>query len=693
VTEPIETPNSLNASQKLHLMARCQYADKLLSDVESILAAAESKSPFLKYKQDISATQAKVVRDYIARIRAQVIRALESQGMEPSEPQFGALHSVRVTLAFAGIALDECGARYMRGYGDVPEPIIPELNGLVDELKGLIARLDSYLAQGLGQNLQARLEKLRPANGVSLVKTLERVINTHGLVEFRPALANIVDRLESTNFEIAFFGRVSSGKSSLLNRIVQKDVLPVGVTPVTAVPTRIIYAPADGAMAWFADRRAERFELGRLAEFCTEQHNASNWKRVTRLVVELPSARLRDGVVYVDTPGLGSLAKAGSAETLAYLPRCDLGVVLIDAGATLSAEDLGTIRALYEATVPAMVLLSKSDLLAPDDQQRVRQYVSGHIASELGLNLPVHVVSAKPEYLELLENWFNQEILPLYDRHVTLARDSLDRKIGALRVGVESALRSKLRGSSSCDTADHSRFRALEKDLRMVGGRFAEIRAKALSMTDEIREAGDAALRHAASAFVDSWTRDGASAADAIRIVTLAVEDFGGEMTRPIVMSLQEVAAISTEVLARTAAELSLESAPDPNELQAALRDMPRPDLGNFNFGIRPNRLAAAFGLAAARRDAESKLRSQIGDQLSAAFSGYGKQLESWVRRTTADLQARFDSHADAYRAHLDRLLNQEQLTPEDQGTIERDLTELTAGMRTQTAAEAPRAG
>jgi hypothetical protein len=46
---------------------------------------------------------------------------------------------------------------------------------------------------------------------------------------------------------------------------------------------------------------------------------------------------------------VGSLATAGAAETLAYLPQCDLGVVLISAGSTLNDEDLSTIRLLYEA--------------------------------------------------------------------------------------------------------------------------------------------------------------------------------------------------------------------------------------------------------------------------------------------------------------------------------------------------------
>ena len=150
----------------------------------------------------------------------------------------------------------------------------------------------------------------------------------------------------------------------------------MGVNPITAVPTRLAYGTEPRATAWFADRKPEQFDIERLAEFVTEQHNPANIQHVTRIVVELPARRLREGVVYVDTPGLGSLATSGAAETKAYLPRCDLGVVLIDAGSTLTQDDLATVQTLYDAGIPASVLLSKADLLAPADRDRALQYVA-----------------------------------------------------------------------------------------------------------------------------------------------------------------------------------------------------------------------------------------------------------------------------------------------------------------------------
>ncbi len=564
----------------------------------------------------------------------------------------------------------------------MPDAVLPELNGLVSEMRGLIAKLDSYLAQDLAQDFESRLEKLQKAGtDVSLIQTLERIINAHGLVEFRPPLANIVARWESTGFEIAVFGRVSSGKSSLLNHILQKDVLPVGVNPVTSVPTRIVYGASPRGMAWFADAGAQQFEIERLSEFVTEQSNPGNAKHVTRIVVELPSPRLRDGIAYVDTPGLGSLAAAGAAETLAYLPRCDLGVVLIDAGATLTADDLATVQALFEAAIPAVVLLSKSDLLAADDQERVTKYVVDNIRSQLGLSLSVRPVSVKPEHALLLERWFEEEIAPLYDRHVELWRESLRRKGGALKAGVEAALLAQLQRFERESEGLGSQFRTVENDLRRAAGRLAEVRNQSLKITDEIREYGGRAIERAADAVVDCWTENGVSARSLEAIAGEVLEQTAAEQAAPIAAMVKDLACDLANVLARTAAGLGPENTPDQNELSGVLKDMPRLDVDRLNLSIQPNDLVLRTSSAWARRRVQKQLRAQVGSHVEVAFSTYGKMPEAWVRRVFVDLQARFDSYADVYRAQLDRLAHSKPGTVQDEEEMRKDLAAARSGV------------
>ena len=123
-----------------------------------------------------------------------------------------------------------------------------EVVSIQQEITRLADRVSAYLSERLGHDLPERLARLEAAPGsVAMLTLLNAVVMRWQLVEFRPALDTIVQRLESPQYEIAVFGRVSSGKSSLLNHIAAVDILPVGVTPVTAVPTRLVRGDSSSA--------------------------------------------------------------------------------------------------------------------------------------------------------------------------------------------------------------------------------------------------------------------------------------------------------------------------------------------------------------------------------------------------------------------------------------------------------------
>jgi GTP-binding protein EngB required for normal cell division len=678
-----EDAAALNSSQRLHLLSSAQYADKLLSEVESILFASKAKSAFRKYKGCLSPTQVKVVEDYVARIRTQMVRALEAHGIPLPEPTFESVHSIRVTLTFVRIAFQECTADRMRGYGEVPESKVRELNGLVDEMVSAAEKLDSYLVQGLGQDLQGRLERLQHAGAdVGLVKTLERIINDRGFVEFRSTLSMIIDRLEAKSFEIALFGRVSSGKSSLLNQIVQSDILPVGVNPITAVPTRIVYGAPPRLTVSFADKGPERSDTAKLPEFVSEQHNPANYKHVTRIVVELPSPRLKDGVVLVDTPGLGSLATAGAAETLAYLPRCDMGVVLIDGGSTLTQDDLSTIRTLYDAGIPASVLLSKSDLLAPEDRLRSLAYVSEQIHSQLGLTLSIHPVSIRASHSSLLEDWLSEVILPLYDRHQQLMQESLRRKIGSLREAVEAALKIRLgRRSPASDGREHARspidLDRIDSDLRKAAGRIAETRDLCFEITHRVRTRGDPAMVEAATRLTDAWLSASTSPSNAI--VQEALVQDAAEHAGIVFAALKDLARELAKTLQSTSDDLGFKETHNEEDLVSAIKEMPRLDVGALDMSLQPS-LLLKVSKNLSIRQSENRLRKQIGPRVVEAFSSFGSMLDAWARRTVSELQLRFETHADGYRAHLARIAAHGQVSKDDEGAISRDLELLGSG-------------
>jgi len=685
---PDASANSLNSSHQRRLSVTCRHVDKLLADMESTLNVSASKVAFPQYALDISPAQRRIIEDYISRIRAQLVRVLDGQGIERPASDIPVSRALHVNLTFVDIAAEELNPEYMRGYGEVPPAAAVELNGIAAELKSLARQLDHYLTRGSRENLQERLERLeQTGDEVSVLKKLEAIITEHGLVEFRSTLSMIIGRLEDNSFEIAVFGRVSSGKSSLLNTMLETSVLPVGVTPITAVPTRLVYGVKPAVHVWRANRTPEEFDISQLQEFVAEQLNRGNEKHVTRIVVQLPSPRLRDGIAFVDTPGLGSLATRGAAETLAYLPRCDLGVVLIDAGSTLTPDDLQTIQILYDAAIPATVLLSKADLLTSEDRSQVIGYVKEHIKEQLNLDLGVHAVSVMRGSQDLLTKWFEDDIAPLYGQRQELKIRSIRRKLGGLQQSVEVALRTRLRSKGQLSPTKVEQLRVLEAELRQASGRLEEIRKGARNLANELEFAGARIVRLAAATLVESWSKQGANDEEVPQIVRNTVIGAVQEQTDSLRRRMEAMSHKLHETLRATAKVLEVEDAPAEQEFSALVREMPSFDLGAMDVRLPRPVVVSLLGTNLSTSLVAKRLYSRMGDQLAKALSAYHALLYDWSDRTLSQIQRRFDAYANSYRAQIQRLVGDNAQSAGQESTIRRDLEGLAHASREPTAA------
>lgn len=648
----------LNEHQKRHLRVTCQYVDRLLADIEAILNSSASKAAFPRYVLDITPAQRRTIEDYIARIRGQLLRVLDGQDIHREPPTIPASRAVHVDLGSIDIALYELKPRYMRGYGSVPEDLAREVEGIVGELQGLVGKVNRFVLERADQDFKTRLERLSETKDeAQLLNTIERVVTSRGLVEFRPTIASILDRIEDRSFEIAVFGRVSSGKSSLLNALLETQVLPVGVTPITAVPTRIAYATEPKLTVWFADRPVQTLPTDRLFEYATEQQNPGNEKRVSRLLLQLPASRLRDGVTFVDTPGLGSLATGGAEETLAYLPRCDLGILLIDAGSTLTPGDLDTLQTLLQAATPVHLLLSKADLLSSADLDRVLEYARQSIATECGTELPVVPASALDSHRYLLDRWFQAELYPLYGRASELRSLSIRRKIGALRESVVAVLTAQGARSRAIPDAERERIRQIEATLRKITGKLeqagSEIETDLQSFKPtawkEIEESAERILQLEGQPGSRSIPVGAQLRGDVLRLVRREAQEIHEKLK-----ALVENAATGLISAAET---LGLPQPAVDEDTTRLLRGMPVFEPGALDLEFTPPQLVLRLGGPFARRAFARRLESKVRDRLLHDVQLYGDVLKVWSEWSLGQTKRWFASQADSYRAQADRLL------------------------------------
>jgi ribosome biogenesis GTPase A len=170
-----------------------------------------------------------------------------------------------------------------------------------------------------GDDLDAQLQVLR--DGATALSQ-ERIARE---------VAELAARLAGGRFYVACLGQFKRGKSSLLNALLGRAILPVGVLPVTSVVTVVRHGAEDVTRIHFGDGSARDVALGDLADFVSEENNPGNTRNVIAAEVFVACPLLSSGLCLVDTPGLGSVFAHNTDATRAFLPQVDAVVLCIGA--------------------------------------------------------------------------------------------------------------------------------------------------------------------------------------------------------------------------------------------------------------------------------------------------------------------------------------------------------------------------
>ena len=237
--------------------------------------------------------------------------------------------------------------------------------------------------QALGQN---SLNKVREVCHTFRIVSLNRQLEAcKGLFTQNPLI------------DVAVLGQFKAGKSSFLNSLIGKPVLPVGVIPVTTVITRLYYGVKERAIITRFDGTAQEIDLSEIEDFTSELKNPGNQKDVEMVDIELPSLKEYAGLRLVDTPGLGSVFKYHMATSENWLPAVGTAVLAISADRPLSEDDVQLIQDLMKHTPKIILLLTKADLLSPEQQGEVVEFFKTTLIREIDRELPIYLYSIRAE--------------------------------------------------------------------------------------------------------------------------------------------------------------------------------------------------------------------------------------------------------------------------------------------------------
>jgi len=180
----------------------------------------------------------------------------------------------------------------------------------------------------------------------------------------RAALDALRGRLADRRLRVLVAGEAKRGKSTLVNALLGRALLPAGVTPLTALATTVRYGRDEGVSAVFRDGQAESFPLAALGDLVTERGNPGNRRGLASVTVVADAPVLARGVELVDTPGTGSVYAHNTAAAEAALGTMDAAVFVLTADPPVSASERALMARVAELSVTMFVVLNKADYLA-----------------------------------------------------------------------------------------------------------------------------------------------------------------------------------------------------------------------------------------------------------------------------------------------------------------------------------------
>ncbi len=245
----------------------------------------------------------------------------------------------------------------------------------------------------------AHPKSFTPSYGSGLSELLGQAVQCLSPLDqqYAPIIAAIVQlrrRLADGRFHLAVLGQFKRGKSTLINALLGDAVLPTAVVPLTAIPTFIRSGDALQATVQYIDDRpaevlttAGASDLARfISHFVTETENPKNRLGVSQVEVIHPARIVGQGLVLIDTPGIGSTFRHNTEATLNFLSQCDAALFLVSADPPITEVEVEFLKQVRDKVPRIFFIMNKADYLDVQDREAVVRFLRTVLSEHAGFD-------------------------------------------------------------------------------------------------------------------------------------------------------------------------------------------------------------------------------------------------------------------------------------------------------------------
>ena len=348
----------------------------------------------------------------------------------------------------------------------------------------------------------------------TLLRSSQSIANRYGKSEDYEILAKLLSSGQDNNFVLLICGEFKRGKSSLVNALLKECVCPVADGIATAAVSVIKYGKTPKVTRYFSSLndsgqncsmiiKSEIIKVDSIAQFANG--TAIDIDNTIYLEIEIPNQSLYNGLILIDTPGIGSLDPRHLFLTQQALPKANAFFFVTDISEPMLTTELDFIKNdLCNTNKPISIILSKSDLVSRDELSTYKSDIESKVSRFCNMAIDCITVSSTEweefntdgsERRKMNSNC--EEVLSAIESLRTKREESIEGLFRAQFLEYISSIQNEIEKSihdisSDTDEIDKESYRLQLEDLKtlrdMITNEDSEFRAKINSIIEASQE-------------------------------------------------------------------------------------------------------------------------------------------------------------------------------------------------------------
>lgn len=222
-----------------------------------------------------------------------------------------------------------------------------------------------------------------------------------------------IENLKQDKFNMVIVGEFSRGKSTFINALLGKRVLPAATKPTTTIINKISYGEEPEFNLHFREsneiKRITEEEFKNITakvepEDYDDENEVNEYNENLKLIgsiahadIKYPTEICKEGIEIIDTPGTNDLDQQREEITFKFIPQSDIAIFLLAADQILSQSEVNFLKErIVDNDIKKIffIINFKDKLKTKEDEDKVVSYAKEHLQEKVD-NPRIFMVSAR----------------------------------------------------------------------------------------------------------------------------------------------------------------------------------------------------------------------------------------------------------------------------------------------------------